>query len=267
MECNVYHPHDYGSFLRRGFADNIDAILLAISFAVVSAIAGDLSGILQIVIFLTYMIGLKASRGATLGYQFLDMKIVAINGSELTVKQIAIRVISSVFSLVPFGLGFFWILIDENNQAWHDKIAGTYVVRSSAKAARTLEIPQTSLIKTRLFISLAFVGSVLLIGFFGGVTYLIKSSHAYQLSEQYIQVNPWVRKEVGSKMTLGLSSGNVSTSGASGEANFTIYVSGDKGQITVTTVLEKTGGQWVIIEAAYTDKEGEYIDITKPYIP
>jgi uncharacterized RDD family membrane protein YckC len=27
------------------------------------------------------------------------------------------------------GLGFFWIAIDDNSQAWHDKIAGTVVVR------------------------------------------------------------------------------------------------------------------------------------------
>jgi uncharacterized RDD family membrane protein YckC len=27
------------------------------------------------------------------------------------------------------GLGFFWIAFDEGNQAWHDKIAGTVVVR------------------------------------------------------------------------------------------------------------------------------------------
>ncbi len=27
------------------------------------------------------------------------------------------------------GLGFFWAIWDKDNQAWHDKIAGTVVVR------------------------------------------------------------------------------------------------------------------------------------------
>jgi len=34
-----------------------------------------------------------------------------------------------MLSALPIGLGFIWIAIDENRQAWHDKIAGTVVVR------------------------------------------------------------------------------------------------------------------------------------------
>jgi uncharacterized RDD family membrane protein YckC len=40
-----------------------------------------------------------------------------------------VRGLSSVFSLVVLGIGCFWILWDPERQAWHDKIAGTYVVR------------------------------------------------------------------------------------------------------------------------------------------
>jgi uncharacterized RDD family membrane protein YckC len=29
----------------------------------------------------------------------------------------------------PFCLGFLWAGWDENKQAWHDKIVGTYVIR------------------------------------------------------------------------------------------------------------------------------------------
>jgi uncharacterized RDD family membrane protein YckC len=31
--------------------------------------------------------------------------------------------------LAVIGLGFFWIAFDAGKQAWHDKIAGTVVVR------------------------------------------------------------------------------------------------------------------------------------------
>jgi uncharacterized RDD family membrane protein YckC len=30
--------------------------------------------------------------------------------------------------MIPLFLGFFWILIDDRRQGWHDKIAGTCVV-------------------------------------------------------------------------------------------------------------------------------------------
>ncbi|MBI5649101.1 MAG: RDD family protein [Chloroflexi bacterium] len=29
-----------------------------------------------------------------------------------------------------FALGFIWILFDTDKQGWHDKIAGTYVVKA-----------------------------------------------------------------------------------------------------------------------------------------
>ena len=40
-----------------------------------------------------------------------------------------VRALSSLFSFVALGLGVLWILKDEDRQAWHDKIAGTFVVR------------------------------------------------------------------------------------------------------------------------------------------
>jgi len=39
-----------------------------------------------------------------------------------------LRWIGMNISSLVIGLGFLWILIDENKQGWHDKIAGTYVV-------------------------------------------------------------------------------------------------------------------------------------------
>jgi uncharacterized RDD family membrane protein YckC len=34
-----------------------------------------------------------------------------------------------IISGLILDLGYLWILIDENKQGWHDKIADTYVVR------------------------------------------------------------------------------------------------------------------------------------------
>jgi len=39
------------------------------------------------------------------------------------------RALACLLSLVVACLGFFWIAFDSEKQGWHDKIAGTYVVK------------------------------------------------------------------------------------------------------------------------------------------
>jgi uncharacterized RDD family membrane protein YckC len=39
-----------------------------------------------------------------------------------------IRSLVSVGSLIPLGLGYFWVAWDDALQTWHDKVAGTVVV-------------------------------------------------------------------------------------------------------------------------------------------
>jgi uncharacterized RDD family membrane protein YckC len=34
-----------------------------------------------------------------------------------------------MFSIAVLGLGCFWMLQDPEHQTWHDKIAGTYVLK------------------------------------------------------------------------------------------------------------------------------------------
>jgi uncharacterized RDD family membrane protein YckC len=40
-----------------------------------------------------------------------------------------VRALGCFLSLAIAGLGFIWIAFDGAKQAWHDKIAGTVVVR------------------------------------------------------------------------------------------------------------------------------------------
>lgn len=39
------------------------------------------------------------------------------------------EVIGKFVSGLVLGIGFFWAIWDKDNQTWHDKIAGTVVVR------------------------------------------------------------------------------------------------------------------------------------------
>lgn len=40
-----------------------------------------------------------------------------------------VRILVANFSLLFFGLGFLWMLWDKNSQTWHDKAAGSVVVK------------------------------------------------------------------------------------------------------------------------------------------
>ena len=40
-----------------------------------------------------------------------------------------VRTLGCFLSLAVVGLGFLWVAIDDDRQSWHDKIAGTVVVR------------------------------------------------------------------------------------------------------------------------------------------
>ena len=68
-------------------------------------------------------------RGATVGGIVFDLRIVRLDGRSVDWETAIIRALSCFLSLAVAGLGFIWIAFDPNNQAWHDKIAGTVVVR------------------------------------------------------------------------------------------------------------------------------------------
>lgn len=76
-----------------------------------------------------YFIGFWAWKGTTLGGMVCNLRVIKANGEPLTGADAVVRALAGVFSFVPLGLGFFWILRDPQQQAWHDKITGTFVVK------------------------------------------------------------------------------------------------------------------------------------------
>ena len=68
-------------------------------------------------------------KGTTVGGIVCDLKVVRIGGGPLDWSTAIIRALGCFLSLVVVGLGFIWIAVDREHQAWHDKIAGTVVVR------------------------------------------------------------------------------------------------------------------------------------------
>jgi len=75
-------------------------------------------------------------RKATPGKMVFSVSVVdAKTGGPLTVAQSIGRYLAYFVSTIPLGLGFLWVAFDSRKQGWHDKLAGTVVVRNVDKKA------------------------------------------------------------------------------------------------------------------------------------
>jgi uncharacterized RDD family membrane protein YckC len=80
-------------------------------------------------LLLAYHIGFWTWKATTVGGIICQLRVVRVDGRRLGFADALVRGLSSIFSLAVVGLGALWILKDPERQAWHDKIAGTYVVK------------------------------------------------------------------------------------------------------------------------------------------
>ena len=69
-------------------------------------------------------------RQATPGKMAVSARIVdAKTGGKPTTRQLIVRYLGYFVSTIPLGLGLLWVAFDPRKQGWHDKLAGTVVVR------------------------------------------------------------------------------------------------------------------------------------------
>jgi uncharacterized RDD family membrane protein YckC len=73
-------------------------------------------------------------RSATPGKLATNTRIAdASSGAAPTPRQCLVRYAAYFLSTAGFGLGFVWIAFDRRKQGWHDKLAGTVVVRLAGR--------------------------------------------------------------------------------------------------------------------------------------
>ena len=84
---------------------------------------------LELVVLAAYGAIMWKLRGATIGGIVFDLQVVRLDGRPVDWETAIVRALGCFVSLVVAGLGFFWIAFDDGKQSWHDKIAGTVVVR------------------------------------------------------------------------------------------------------------------------------------------
>ena len=137
---------EYTGFWIRIWASIIDTFLLGIiTMPILIAVYGDdylnsteiikgpidflLSWVFPAIAIILFWI----MKQATPGKMAIAAKIVdAKTGKNATTKQLLIRYVGYFLAIIPLFLGILWIAFDSRKQGWHDKLAGTVVIRKKS---------------------------------------------------------------------------------------------------------------------------------------
>jgi len=75
-----------------------------------------------------YFVMFWALTGRTIGKWFMGLKVIGTTGRPPTISRSIIRLIGYGLSAIAFWVGYAWVIIDDERQAWHDHMAKTWVV-------------------------------------------------------------------------------------------------------------------------------------------
>ena len=132
----TYATTDKIGFWRRFAAIFIDGLAVAIVSSVLNGLVfgGDAirGNSLSTLLGLAYYMYFWSSygHGQTPGSRVLGIRVVKTTGAELTLMDAFIRYLGFLLSVICIFIGLIWVAFDANKQGWHDKIAGTYVVKA-----------------------------------------------------------------------------------------------------------------------------------------
>ena len=141
MEQNPYAPpeaselatdensQEYAGFWIRVVASIIDSVLiLLVTMPILLGIYG--MAYLESTTLVAGTWDFWIYRSATPGKMIVRAKIVdAKTGEKPSTGQLIGRYFGYYVSMIPLFLGFIWVAFDKRKQGWHDKLAGTVVVR------------------------------------------------------------------------------------------------------------------------------------------
>jgi len=66
--------------------------------------------------------------GHTPGKAFMGLRVVPVQGGSMSLVRSILRFFAYIPSLLSLGIGFLWIIIDDQRQAWQDTLARTFVI-------------------------------------------------------------------------------------------------------------------------------------------
>jgi uncharacterized RDD family membrane protein YckC len=128
-------PLNVAALPRAGFGIRMGALLLDV--ILIGIITHQLHNhsdvhLLALAVYGAVMWKLK---GSTIGGIICGLQVVRVDGRPIDWPTAIVRALGCFLSLAVVGLGFIWIAIDPDHQGWHDKIAGTAVVRAPKGAS------------------------------------------------------------------------------------------------------------------------------------
>jgi uncharacterized RDD family membrane protein YckC len=131
----VQPPLNVAALPRAGFGIRMGALLLDV--VLIGILLNQLHErvnieLLALAAYGAVMWKLKAS---TIGGIICGLQVVRLDGRPIDWPTAIVRALGCFLSLAVVGLGFIWIAIDNDKQSWHDKIAGTVVVRAPKGAS------------------------------------------------------------------------------------------------------------------------------------
>jgi uncharacterized RDD family membrane protein YckC len=115
----------------------IDGVILSIVGQLISLlfrgrfITSLLIGIAVGIAYSVYFIG--SGSGQTPGMRLLGIRAIdAVSGGRVDYGRAFVRYLVAIGSGLACYLGYLWMLWDPERQTWQDKVAGTFVVPTSA---------------------------------------------------------------------------------------------------------------------------------------
>ncbi|MGV8990907.1 MAG: RDD family protein [Thiobacillus sp.] len=118
----------------------VTAVVFVASFIIMPVI-GDMHTPWQRHLFQIYILGVLLAyfsafwlrSGQTLAMKTWRIRLVQQNGDTLTFKQAMLRFVLALLGLMLAGIGFWWAFFDRDKQFFHDRLAGTRLIRVPTK--------------------------------------------------------------------------------------------------------------------------------------
>ena len=112
----------------------VDSIIIGVVFLIIyfiNRVLGEVVAILLGLAYYTYFEG--SGSGQTPGKRLLGIRVIDFNaGGPVGFGRAFVRQLGRILSGAVCYLGYLWMLWDKEKQTWHDKIATTVVVPTSA---------------------------------------------------------------------------------------------------------------------------------------
>lgn len=130
--------YEYAGFWIRTGATILDVLIISLPLSIILGLifgisedfsistADIISNVLGLIIWVVCWVQFAGTPGKRL----LKLKVLdAKTGGNLTVGQAIIRYIAYIPAILCLLLGIIWVAFDSKKQGWHDKLAGTVVVK------------------------------------------------------------------------------------------------------------------------------------------